>query len=140
MAVVAQPRGNRQIVCHNDQRHGNIEQVSELITRLPRFEAVQIFRLRQTDHLDLVGMDEIQVSDQGEDGLVRLYADTVVRTRIAGGPGKLQLVLVVVKQAADGDTGHILFFGQDGAGFFRRSNRHQRFSDAFLGKLAGQFG
>lgn len=53
-------------------------------------------------------MDEIQVSDQGEDGLVRLYADTVVRTRIAGGPGELQFVLVVIKQAADGNTGHII--------------------------------
>ncbi|MEI2325573.1 hypothetical protein, partial [Pseudomonas aeruginosa] len=84
------------------------EQVAELITRFPRFETVQIFRLRQTDHLDLVGVDEIQVSDQSEDGLVRLYADTVVRTRIAGGPGKLQFVLVVVKQSADGNTGHII--------------------------------
>ena len=107
MAIVAQAGRNRQAVCHNNQRHGNIEQVSEPIADFTRFETVQILRLRQTDHLDLVGVDKLQVADQSEDGFVRLYADTIVRTRITGNPCKLQLVLVVGKEAADGNTGHI---------------------------------
>ena len=99
MAVVAQFGRNRQTVGNDDQRHGNIKEFAEVVIQLARFEALEIFGFGNADDLDLIGMDKIQMADQRQNGFVGLYSDAVVRTRIACRPSKLELVLIIGKQA-----------------------------------------
>ena len=140
MAVVAQFGRNRQTVGNDDQRHGDIEEFAEIVIQLTRFEALEIFGFGNTDDLDLIGMDKIQMADQRQNGFVGLYSDAVVRTRIACRPSKLELVLIVGKQAADGYTGHSLLFCQKFAHLLGRGCGHQGFTDGFLREPARQFG
>ena len=140
MAVVAQFGRNRQTVGNDDQRHGDIEEFAEIVIQLARFETFEIFGFGNTDDLDLIGMDKIQMADQRQNGFVGLYSDAVVRTRIACRPSKLEFVLIIGKQAADGYTGHCLLFCQKFAHLLGGGRGHQGFTDGFLREPARQFG
>ncbi|SKN28460.1 Uncharacterised protein [Mycobacteroides abscessus subsp. massiliense] len=58
-AIIAQFGRNRQAVGDNDQRHGDIEKLTEIVVELARFQAAQIFGFSYADNLNLVGMDKV---------------------------------------------------------------------------------
>ena len=60
------------------------------------------------------------MADKRQHGLVGFHSDTVIGTRRSCRPSQLQLVLVVLIETADGNTGHKLFFNQDTVDFFGR--------------------
>jgi len=93
-------------VGNNHHGHGLVEQLVQCGAGRRLLQLVQVLHLGQAQHLYPIGVDKVQVANQGLGWPLFFVRNQVVRAGTAGDPAQAQFVLIVLVQAAHTDIRH----------------------------------